>query len=78
MSESNKDFRSLFELCANLAPLQWHRMIWNTVGRGPFIKDVGKLEGRRVTIPPVYWGKKAGLILFNLKVHKPSYDFSFS
>ena len=28
--ESNKDFRSLFELCANLAPLQWHRMIWNT------------------------------------------------
>ena len=52
MSESNKDFRSLFELCANLAPLQWHRMIWNTVGRGPSIKDVGNLEGGGVTNLP--------------------------
>jgi hypothetical protein len=51
VSESNKDFRSLFELCANLAPLQWHRMIWNTVGRGPSIQDVGNLEGGGVKIP---------------------------
>ena len=59
MSESNKDFRSLFELCANLAPLQWHRMIWNTVGRGPSIKDDGNLEGGN----SFYRNKKAGLIL---------------
>ena len=62
MSESNKDFRSLFELCANLAPLQWHRMIWNTVGRGPSIQDVGNLEGGGVKIPRNR-DKKAGLIL---------------